>query len=95
MTRPAEHKQVLVRENPPVPVVKDWLTLALAFIGALKLLLAAPPFLLAFPAETWDAVANMVSVCFAGYGIYKNTYALSQTAKQQKDVLQQAGLKKD
>lgn len=94
MPQMPEHEQVMVRPNPPVNTVKDWLTLALAALGALKLILAAPPFEYELPQQTLDAWANIISLGFTGYGIWKNTY-VSPKAKQAKDVLQQVGLKKD
>lgn len=89
----SETKVVAIPDNPNVNTIKDIFTLVLAFAGAIKLLLAAPPFNFAIPATTWEAVINLISVGFAGYGIYKNTYALSKKAKQQKVVLQKLGLK--
>lgn len=89
---PQQHEQVMVRQDPPVKTTTDWLTLILAALGALKLILAAPPFEYELPQLTVDAWANMISLAFTGYGIWRNTY-VSRTAKQQKDVLQQVGLK--
>lgn len=89
-----ETKHVTVQENPNVAVGKDLFILISGFLGAIKILLAAPPFNVEIPQETFDAVINLISFGFAGYAIYKNTYGLTKKGKQQKSVLQQAGLKK-
>ena len=85
-------KTVIVPERPDVTTGKDVFTLVLGFLGALKLLLAAPPFTIEIPQETFEAVLNLVAWGFVGYGVWKNTYT-THKAKQQKSVLKQAGLK--
>lgn len=85
-------KSVIVKPDPQVKTITDWLTLALAALGALKLILAAPPFEYELAQDTLDAWANMIALGFTGFGIWKNTYTTPK-AKQQKDVLQQVGLK--
>lgn len=85
-------KLVTITENPSVSTAPDLLTIILAFLGFIKLTLAA--YDINIPVEFWDHVANGLSGILAAYGIYKNTYALSKTAKQQKEVLEQSGLKK-
>jgi hypothetical protein len=55
------------------PVTKaDKLTLFLGIIGAIKILLAAPPFYYQIPAETFDAFVNLVSVVVAAVAMYRN-----------------------
>lgn len=89
----AEYKHIRIPdETPAVRTAGDWLTVLLAFLGAVKVLLAAPPFYIQVPDETFDAVLNIISILFTGYGIWKNTY-LSTHAKKQKKVLQDVGLK--
>jgi hypothetical protein len=85
-------KYVAIPENPDVSTGPDWLTLTLGLLGAIKLLLAAPPLEIQIPNETFDAILNLVSIIFTGIGLWKNTY-ISKKAQQQKSVLQQTGLK--
>lgn len=85
-------KQVHIPEEPQVNTTPDILTLVLAFLGALKVLLAAPPFNIEIPNETFDAFLNLVGILFAGFGIWKNTYT-TKRAQKQKAVLEQTGLK--
>lgn len=88
-----EYKQVHIPEEPAnVKSGKDVAILAAAFLGALKLLLAAPPFEWELPQETVDAIVNMVAVLVTLYGVWKNTYT-TKKSQQQKYVLQQTGLK--
>lgn len=87
-----QRKNVIVKPDPQISTITDWLTLTLAALGAIKLILAAPPFEINILPETMDAWANLVAILFAGYGIWANTYT-SRKAQQQKDVLQQVGLK--
>jgi hypothetical protein len=85
-------KYVAIPEKPEVSTGPDWLTLILGLLGAIKLLLAAPPLEIQIPNETFDAILNLVSIIFTGVGLWKNTY-ISKKAQQQKSVLQQTGLK--
>jgi hypothetical protein len=87
------HANVVIPDKPHTRTAGDWLTLTLAFLGAIKLILAAPPFEIHIVQESWDAWANLISLIFAGIGIWKNTY-VTETAQKQKEVLQQTGLKK-
>lgn len=87
-----EFKQVHIPEEPQVNTTPDVLTLVLAFLGALKVLLAAPPFEIEIPNETFDAILNIVGIGFAAFGIWKNTYT-TKHGKKQKAVLEQTGLK--
>lgn len=89
-----QYKEVIIREQPNVKTGSDWLTIIIALLGALKLVLAAPPFEIEIPDATMDAWANIISVIFMGYGIFANTY-LNKKEQQQKDVLEQTGLTKD
>lgn len=87
-----EYKQVIVKDTPKVRTSSDWLTLALAILGAVKLVLAAPPFEIIIADETIDAYANLIAIAFTIVGIWQNTY-VSKKAQRQKDVLIQTGLK--
>lgn len=87
------HTNVIIPDKPDTKTAGDWLTLALAFLGAFKLILAAPPFEIQIVQESWAAWANLISLIFAAYGIWKNTY-VTPKAQKQKEVLQQTGLKK-
>ena len=88
----AETKYVTIPEEPKVNVGTDVFNLVIGFIGAFKLILAAPPFEIEIASSTVDAWTNLIALGFVGYGIYKNTY-LGKEARKQKDVLIQAGLK--
>lgn len=89
-----QQAQYVVIPAEPVPAQPgDWLTLVLAFAGAIKLLLAAPPFEFQVPQETFDAVLNLISLGFTAWGIYKNTYAITDRARKAGKVLEQVGLK--
>lgn len=87
-----EFKYIQIPDEPKVDTGKDWLYLSIGLLGAIKLILAAPPFEITLPQETLDAWANLIAVGFTAYGICQNTY-ISKEAQKQKDVLQQAGLK--
>ena len=50
----------------------DYLTLIIGFLGALKILLAAPPFNIEIPQDTVDAVANFAAFVLIGVAIYRN-----------------------
>lgn len=86
-----EYKQVIIKDEPRVKTTQDWLTLIMAVLGALKLILAAPPFEIEIPSETLDAWANLFALAVTIYGIWKNTYVMRKS-KMQKDVLEQTGL---
>lgn len=55
------------------PMTKsDYLTLLVGFLGALKILLAAPPFNIEIPDETIDAWSNIAAFAIIGVAIYRN-----------------------
>ena len=91
---PDTRRTVTVPEKPDVNTGGDLLTIVLGFLSVLKLVAAAPPFNFEIPAESLDAWANLAAWAIASYAVYKNTFALTKRAKQQKAVLQQTGLKK-
>lgn len=87
-----DYKTVTVKQDPKVKTTSDWLTLILGFLGAIKLIMAAPPFEITIADETIDGWANLIALAFTAYGLWQNTY-VSKQAQRQKDVLQQTGLK--
>lgn len=50
----------------------DYLTLIIGFMGALKILLAAPPFNIEIAQESVDSWANMAAFVLIGVAIFRN-----------------------
>lgn len=66
----AEKDFIDVEKTPKTK--SDYLTLIVGFIGALKILLAAPPFNIEIPDETIDAWTNLVGFALIGVAVYRN-----------------------
>lgn len=66
----AEKNYIDVEKTPKTK--SDYLTLIVGLLGAIKILLAAPPFNIEIPDETIDAVANFAGFVLIGVAIYRN-----------------------
>lgn len=66
----AEKNYIDVEKTPKTK--SDYLTLIIGFMGALKILLAAPPFNIEIAQESVDAWANIAAFALVGIAIYRN-----------------------
>ena len=64
-------KKFIDPEKVPLTTA-DKLTLFAGFLGALKILLAAPPLNWEFPQETLDAIVNIAAFVPIGLAMYRN-----------------------
>lgn len=88
-----ERKEVVIPSNPTVNNLGDWGIVIAAFLGFVKVLLAAPPFNYELDNATIDALLNALGAIFVIVGIAKKPF-LTKEDKKKKDVLQQTGLEK-
>lgn len=66
----AEKDYIDVEKTPQTR--SDYLTLIIGFLGAIKILLAAPPFNIEIPDATVDAWANIAGFVLIGIAVYRN-----------------------
>lgn len=66
----AEKNFIDVEKTPQTR--SDYLTLIIGLMGAIKILLAAPPFNIEIADETIDAWANIAGFVLIGVAIYRN-----------------------
>lgn len=73
--------------------VREWLVLLAGFVGALKLALASVGlhFYTQEQADTFiAAIEALIPLVIVSYAVYKNTYVVTDKAKKEKEILNQA-----